>query len=191
MSPRCKPAKDPIQPSKGKNTSVKDTPVYPRLRPASTVLQRYWDNLQCDTLRLMFGLKGEGHRKAAGVSPVSVLEFAGFVTLLLTFVYYFAFLANKLKLFLFPHFVCSCILSPGSWQTLLEKEKKETPSSSFEHVKIKKYLKYLLFTLSRKNMKCFLVNFILYTFESLSFCLCLDDVLNSVLTRSQAEWGIY
>lgn len=62
----------------------------------------------------MFGLKGEGHRKAAGVSPVSVLEFAGFVTLLLTFVYYFAFLANKLKLFLFPHFVCSCILSPGS-----------------------------------------------------------------------------
>lgn len=52
----------------------------------------------------MFGLKGEGHRKAAGVSPVSVLEFAGFVTLLLTFVYYFAFLANKLKLF------CSLIL---------------------------------------------------------------------------------
>lgn len=49
----------------------------------------------------MFGLKGEGHTKAAGVSPVSVLEFAGFVTFLLTFVYYFAFLANQLQLILF------------------------------------------------------------------------------------------
>lgn len=86
----------------------------------------------------MFGLKGEGHRKAAGVSPVSVLDFAGFVTLLLTFVYYFAFLANQLKLFFVPSF---CLfLHPLSWimTNTAGKRKKETPSSSFEHVKIKK-----------------------------------------------------